>query len=270
MKRARISLLFLLFISCQAVADTIEEVTESYTDMQLSEGEPNHAENFHGILGAGVFTGERILGEGGRWTLPLPLVVMRYRDLAYWSITGGGVWLVQSDDHTARFGIGMRSQSGWKPGDDAMLAGMERRIKSIDGYLNASWRTSVATIGAHYYHDIGGASHGDSASLRLSHSFLMASGLLLTPSLSTTWLDNKRVDYYYGVRSEEATPWRPVYAGSATFNTSVGVSGLYRLPDDWVLLGGVVGTHLGNEIVDSPIVSRRYSGIIYAGAGWHF
>ncbi len=147
---------------------------------------------------------------------------------------------------------------------------MEARKSSLDGYLNALWRTSLVVIGARYYHDILNANRGDAASLRLSKNFNMNEDLRLTPSIGVEWQNSERVDYYYGVRPGEALAFRPAYAGTAAVNASAGLAGAYRLSRSWSLLGGVFTTRYGSGIVDSPIVTRRYSTLVYGGAGWRF
>jgi outer membrane protein len=249
-----------------------EEVTETYTDagVPAQERQALRPSDFHGILGAALFSGQRILGDDGRRISLFPLLLMRYKDIAYWSLGGGGVWLVQAEDHSLRFGAGVRIHSGWRQGDDPALAGMESRRGSLDGYLNALWRTSPVTIGVHYYHDVLYANRGDAASLRFSKNYEPTEDLRLTPSIGAEWRNSERVNYYYGVRPEEVLPSRPAYDGAAAVNTNAGLAGSYRLSDSWSLLGGVFTTRYGSGIVDSPIVTRRYSTLVYAGVGWMF
>lgn len=263
--------MILLSLLCSpAFADTTEEVTEVYTDVDAAAADQRGPSGFHGILGAALFGAKKIIGDGGTVIVPLPLILMRYKDVAYWSIGGGGVWLLGTDNRSLRFGAGLRTQAGWRPGDDPELAGMERRKGSFDGYLNGVWRTPLATIGAHYYRDIGNVSRGDAASLRLSRNFRINDDLRLTPSIGATRQDSERVDYYYGVRPEEALPSRPAYIGRDTINVNAGLAGSYWLPRQWSLLGGLFVTRFGNAIADSPIVARRYSTVVYGGAGWMF
>ena len=253
-----------------AFADTNEDVTEVLTDTGVPTSDQDEPSGFHGILGGALFSTHKVIGDGGLVIVALPLVVLTYKDLAYWTLGGGGVWLLGNDDRSLRFGAGMRFQGGWHPGEDTELAGMEQRKGSIDGYLNGKWRTSLATIGAHYYHDIGHVSGGDSASLRLSHIFRVTDDLRLTPSIGAIWQNSERVGYYYGVKPGEATPLRPAYNGSDAINLNAGLAGSYRLPHTWSLLGGVFMTRFGDGIVDSPIVTRRFSTVVYGGAGWRF
>jgi outer membrane protein len=263
-------ILFGIVLSSPVFAE--EEATETYTDAggAAQDQQASPPSGFHGLLGAGLFSGQRIIGDDGRRTGLLPIVLLRYKDVAYWRLTGGGVWLLQTEDHSLWFGAGVRIHSGWRPEDDPNLAGMETRKSSLDGYLNALWRTPVVTIGVHYYHDILNANRGDAASLRLSRNFKISDNMRLTPSIGAEWQNSDRVDYYYGVHPDEALPSRPVYAGTATINTDAGIAGAYRLSHSWALLGGIFTTRYGDGVEDSPIVVRRYSTHVYAGAGWRF
>ncbi len=267
------SVITLCLVFCSPVFAEEEDLTETYTDagVPVREGALEaRPSGVHGILGGAFFGGKRIIGDNDTIAGLFPLVLLRYKDAAYWSLTGGGVWLLQTEDHSLRFGAGLRSHGGWRAGDDPALAGMETRKGSIDGYLNAVWRTPLVSIGAHYYHDVLNTNRGDTASLRLSRTFSAGDNLRLTPSIGAGWMNSDRVNYYYGVRPEEALPTRPEYRGTSTINANAGLAGLYPLSHSWSLLGGVFATRFGRGIVDSPIVTRRYSTIVFLGAGWRF
>jgi outer membrane protein len=270
MKTSIAIMLFLIFTS--PVFAQQADVAETYTDTGIPAPEEGMGQpsGFHGVLGAGFFTAKRIFGDNHLLINVGPVILMRYEDIAYWSLIGGGVWLAQTADHSLRFGAGARTHAGWVPGIDPYRAGMADRKGSVDGYLNAVWKTSLATFGVHYYHDILDGNLGDTASIRISKKVDMGNDLWLIPSIGAEWQSGARVDYYYGVRPEEALPSRPVYTGTSTLNANLGVAGHYRLSDSWSLLGGLFETRYGNGIVDSPIVTRRYQTLMFFGAGWMF
>ncbi len=252
-------------------AFAVEEVTEIYRDTGVPTREGvSETEGLHGTVGGRIYAVERIRGHDGGIIVLGPMILMRYNDLVYWSFGGGGVWLLQTDDHSFRFGIGLRGHGGWRAGDDQALAGMERRKASVDGYVNALWRTELVTVGAAYYHDVLNGNRGDSASLRFTKDFRLSEKIRFTPSLGFEWQNSERVDYYYGVRPAEALSFRPAYTGVSTINVDAGISSVYRLGNSWSLLAGVFATRLGNGILDSPIVFQRYSAEAYVGAGWSF
>ncbi len=78
---------FLIAFFSPAFADTTEEATEVYTDMSAPSDQLKPT-GFQGVLGALLFSGQRIIGDDGWRTLPLPLILIRYKELAYWSIGG--------------------------------------------------------------------------------------------------------------------------------------------------------------------------------------
>ncbi|HEX9020416.1 MAG TPA: MipA/OmpV family protein, partial [Nitrospirota bacterium] len=225
-----------LFAFQPAYADTTTALTEVYTDTGVPasrEGQP--PEGLHGIIGAGVFNGERILGDARRRSVLLPIILMTYQDRAYWSIGGGGFWLYHSDDRSLKLGAGLKLHPGYRPDGDQELAGMEKRRSSIDGYLNAVWQNPVVDFGITYYRDIGRVSRGDAATIRVSHNFQITPDIRLTPSVGLEWESAKLVNYYYGVKPSEAQPGRPAYTGRKTINYGVGMTGAYRLSRSWCL-----------------------------------
>ena len=270
MKSSIAIMLFLIFAS--PVFAQQEDPAETYTDTGMTAAEEGMGKpsGFHGVLGGGFFTAKRIFGDNHRLIFVQPVILMRYEDIAYWSLNGGGVWLAQTADHSLRFGAGVRSHAGWNPGFDPYRAGMAERTGTIDGYLIAVWRTSLATVGVHYYHDILHGNRGDTASIRISKKLNLGKDFWLIPSIGAERQSSARVGYYYGVRPEEELPIRPVYTGTSSINVNIGVAGLYHLSHSWSLLGGIYETQYGDGIVDSPIVTMRYQTLMFFGAGWRF
>ncbi len=262
-------LLVLVFCGARANADTVADLTEQYA-VAGAASQLTRPAGFHGLIGAGLFNGERITGEPQRRTILLPIVIMTYEDWAYWSIGGGGLWLLQDQDHSMKLGIGVKVHPGYRPDDDPDLAGIERRNASLDGSVNGLWRTPLVTVGISYYHDILDVYDGDSASLRFSHPFRLSSEFSLAPDVGISWDSARIVDYYYGVRPAEATAVRPAYRGRESINIGGGLAGSYRISPSWSLLGGVRVTRFGYGISDSPIVPHRSSAVAYFGGGWRF
>ncbi len=110
-----------------------EEATETYTDTGVpAQGRQAAPSGFHGILGAGLFSGQRIVGDDGRRTALFPLVLMRYKDVAYWSLAGGGVWLIQTGDHSLRFGAGVSTPGGARETTRVLPGWRRARVRSTD------------------------------------------------------------------------------------------------------------------------------------------
>ena len=91
-----------------ALADTVSDLTDAYT----ADGAPLQQEStftgFHGLLGAGLLSYQKNIGDSSRKGALLPLVALTYQDWAHWSIGGGGIWVLQADDHSAKLGVGIK------------------------------------------------------------------------------------------------------------------------------------------------------------------
>jgi MipA family protein len=262
--------LLCFLIANSADADTAADLGEDLIAAGVPGREKISPAGLHGFLGVGVFAYEKIVGDSGRRVFPLPVVIATYNERVYVSLGSVGVWLIQSDDRTARFGAGVKGRMGWNPDDDSLLAGMSGRDNSLDGYFQALFKTPVVNISSALYHDIGHVSEGSAATLRLSHNFWFERTFRLTPSIGTEWQSEKLVGYYYGVRPSEARAGRPAYQGRETVNVSAGLTGLFRVNRSWSLLGGFYATNLGSGIEDSPIVKKNMTTLGFFGVGMVF
>lgn len=264
-----LSVLILCFTG-PVLSDTVSDFVEDQTAAGIPGMEKNLPEGFHGLLGVGLFGYQKIAGSSGTDIVPLPVVLMTYRDWAYWSLAGGGVWLLQNGERSLKFGAGVKTHPGWKAENDPDLSGISERRTSIDGYVNALWKTPIVNIGAGLYHDILRISRGTSATMRLSRNFFVTDALRLTPSAGIEWQSARLVNYYYGVSPGETSSSRTAYEGRDTINISTGLGGIFRLTDRWCLLGGAYAMYLGKGITESPIVEHSIAMLVYFGASWLF
>jgi MipA family protein len=260
----------LLCVCCLLHADEISDKNEVNTAATYSaQAQPSNT-GLHAVLGAGVYVEQNMVGHNDVTVLPLPLIYFTYSDWADWSFGRGGVWLLQSSDHSLKLGVGMKLHFGWSPGDDSTLSGMSARSYSIDGAVNALWTTPLITVGASYYHDILNVSNGSSAVLRLSKTFWVTPGFRLTPIAGVEWQGAKLVNYYFGVQSQEVTASRPAYVGRDTINVGAGLEWSYRISKDWSFLGSIYTMRFGSGITNSPIVLRDFWTYTFFGIGWTF
>jgi MipA family protein len=270
-KLIRAILFWLLTLTAyQAWSDTLSDLTDAYTADGVPAQTERDTSGFHGSLGAGLLSYQKNVSDNSRKAALLPLVMMTYQDWAHWSIGGGGVWLLQADDHSAKLGVGIKGHRGYKPTDDPGYAGMSERRSSIDGGVNIVWRTDIVNTGVNFYTDLGNASNGSSASLRFSHVFRVSQEFSLIPGVSAEWMSARVVDYYYGVLASEVAANRPAYSGRSTVNYNAGLNAGYRLSHSWSLLGGLNYKHLGSGIVDSPLALNNHTTFVYLGATWRF
>ena len=224
---------------------------------------------FYGHVGAAVFNTGRYLGSDERVTFPLPLVYFNYNDRVYWSISSVGGWLLRSDNRKLKLGLFAKARGGVQ-GEYTAFDGIEDRDPSADAGVNILWHTRPVTIGMSWLYDIGGRSHGESASLRLSRRFRLAERWSTTPSLVAEWQDRDLVDYYYGVEPEETVFGAPEYEGKSSVNLRAAWTLGYRFTKRWSLNGGISYTQLGQGLKDSPLTEREHNTLVFVGATWSF
>ena len=154
--------------------------------------------------------------------------------------------------------------NGVDPDDSAFLAGMAQRKGTLDVGFNFAYRSerTVSTLRAtadlldrHGGFDVS-ASFG--LPQRLGYLFI-------TPSVGIDYLSSGLVEYYYGIRPEEATAARPAYAGGDALNFVLELEAVQPLTKHWTMVGGIRHEWLDSSITDSPIVDADTRTSFFAG-----
>ena len=142
--------------------------------------------------------------------------------------------------------------AGYEEDDSAVFTGMDDRDFSYAAgvglnYNPGSWVYSLSTNA-----DILGKFDGYQASARIGKRFRI-NNVMIEPSIGVNYQDSNYVDYYYGVRPEEASAFRSAYNGDSALNTEVRVAISTRQ-----FLGGMTRLEVGatffdDSISDSPL-----------------
>ena len=142
--------------------------------------------------------------------------------------------------------------AGFEEDDSFIFAGMDDRDFSYAAgvALNYNWQGWTYSLSTNA--DILGKFDGYQAALRIGKPFRF-DGFMVEPSLGVTFQDENYVDYYYGVRPEEATNFRAFYEGDSAINTELRVAISTRQ-----FLGGMTRLEFGatffdDSISDSPL-----------------
>ena len=147
--------------------------------------------------------------------------------------------------------------TGLDPDESPALAGMEKRKGSLDLGLDLSWRSRWVGVKLLTGTDVLGRSNGTEVAAEL-FAMIPAGPVRVSPFVGASWLDANHVDYYFGVRTAEATTERPGYEGKATWNGNVGVGVSANIGR--VFIQGVLRYQkLGDGITRSPIVDQKGS-----------
>lgn len=164
----------------------------------------------------------------------------------------------------AKYGLG-----GYKASDAPILQGMQQRKDGLWLGAGVTWHNEIADVSAEWLGDASGKSKGQQLRLGLQREF-RAGAFSLTPRIGAVWLDSKYVDYYYGVRADEALAGRAAYVGSAAVNTEIGLRIGYALAPRQTVFVDVSATQLGKQIKNSPLVGRSSQTSVSAGYLYRF
>lgn len=161
--------------------------------------------------------------------------------------------------------IGSLRSQGYGADDSSDLNGMQDRDWALDAGVMLCWNNPIVNMSIDAVTDVSGTHEG--RELCLSAYKTLFEGFL-TPKASIKWQSSDLVDYYYGVRPNEARAGRPEYTAGSGLEYMAGVTIGLPLGDKWALFGDTQCTFLGDEAGDSPIVGddtimRYVAGVVY-------
>ena len=160
-------------------------------------------------------------------------------------------------------------RDGYKAGDSLTLSGMEDRKSGIWAGAGVTWTNPIGQVDAQWLADVSGHSKGQRMQIQAEHRFGWGS-FGLTPKLQAQWSSSKVVDYYFGVRQQEALPTRPEYSASAATSLGAGLRLDYIAGAHHTVFVDLSETHLPNEIKQSPILDRSNTSQIAVGYLYRF
>ncbi|SDA77046.1 outer membrane protein [Pseudomonas sp. NFPP33] len=158
---------------------------------------------------------------------------------------------------------------GYEAQDSPVLAGMDEREASIWAGGAVIWKTGFANISGEVLADAMGNSKGTRAKLQIDRRFA-AGKFGFTPRLAVEWVDDKYVDYYYGVRQSEARADRAFYEGEATTNVQFGLRTDYTPTHHHTVFLDIGATRFGSTVEDSPLVDKANQTSLALGYVYRF
>jgi outer membrane protein len=185
---------------------------------------------------------------------PVPVLNLRYKR-AFFEGIRGGLDVVQKEKLTASVFAQARFR-GLEPDDSPFLEGMTERRKSMDAGAEVVYRGRPVGFRVALVSDVLGRSKGQEVSLVAVTGVPLGKLGLVLVGFGPRWLSDNRVDYYYGVREEEARPERPAYRGQATWNLDLNVTTILNVSSRLSLFVLLNREQLGSAIKDSPLVER--------------
>lgn len=232
-----------------------EEPPPESTAQQEPSGTPVvQQDNFSWSLGAGFIASPRPYKGTNAKLFPVPVLEVRYKRFFFQGIRGGFDF-IQKGKFTANVFAQARFR-GLEPDDSPFLEGMTERRKSVDGGAEVIYQGRPVGFRIGVVSDMLGRSSGQEVSLlAVTGAPLGKLGLVLV-GFGPRWLSANRVDYYYGVREEEARPGRPAYQGEGTWNLDLNVTTIINISKKLTLFVLFNREGLGSAIENSPLVDR--------------
>ncbi|MDF3830158.1 MULTISPECIES: MipA/OmpV family protein [unclassified Pseudocitrobacter] len=95
--------------------------------------------------------------------------------------------------------------------------------------------------------------------------------LTLTPGIGVEWNSDNMNDYYYGVSHKESRKsGLRDYSADGGWNPYLELSANYRFLGNWSVYGTARYTRLSDEITDSPMVDKSWTGLLSTGVTYTF
>ncbi|KAF1008928.1 MAG: Outer membrane protein OmpV [Luteibacter sp.] len=231
----------------------------SYANSVFAQEPTGDEQGARWSVGVGVLSMQKPYAGMGRDNIALPVVQFENK---YINLFGPQLevklprWTIGESQQIETKWVVKWDGSGYDSSDAKILKGMHDRGGSFWTGPKVEWKTGVVDVSAQWLADVSGKSNGREANLSLERTWFIGERLMLTPHIGATLHDKKFVNYYFGVRPDEALPGRPVYEGKSVTRGEVGVRGIYLFNERHAVLVDVVATSVGNSVKRSPLVDR--------------
>lgn len=219
-------------------------------------------------LGIGAVAVEKPYRDIKSETFALPVVTYENKWIAA-AIPTFDVKLYSGDALSLRLRARYAGGDGYEAGDSPYLAGMDERKASAWAGVAVLWKTEIVNVSAEFLADALSESKGTRARLQVDRRFA-AGKWGFTPRLAAEWVDDKYVNYYFGVRQSEVTGTRAFYEGKATTNIHGGVRVDYTPARHHTLFLDLNATRFGSTVKDSPLVDKPNQTSIGLGYVYRF
>jgi outer membrane protein len=213
---------------------------------QEDRGEARERIEPHGYLyGLGIGINQEIYKGYDYRFIPLPIVGYRAEDFR---VIGPFISYdaLQISDVEITLQAAPRFQ-GFDASDSYIFENMDERKFSMDAGAGLTYEKKNWKIGFSGMFDILGRSKGYELKSNISKVF-NAGPIFFEPRISISYLDEKHIDYYYGVNANEVNSNTYEYVGQSAINSTVSFS--VSTP---ILLGGFTMLSLDYKIFDSSI-----------------
>jgi outer membrane protein len=208
------------------------------------------------LYGIGLSVSQEIYRGYGQRILPIPMIGYKGEKLRLFGpFVSYGFY--QAEGLEISFELAPRFD-GYKQSDSSVFTGMERRKSSLDFGLGFSYQYNNWKLKLKSIQDILGYSNGTESSAELSKVWSKGP-IFIEPSIGLSHRDEKLVDYYYGVSTNEVTPTRFAYSGASSLNTKAGISVMTPIFFSGLTRLAFENTWHDQGVTNSPLTDKKNS-----------
>ncbi len=216
-------------------------------------------------LGAGTLYQPKYEGANEHKIVPLPLLIVSYRDLVFLRgpLLGVNAFTVRGARPGDKLQIGplVRYQFGRDEDDSKDLRGMGDVDGSVEAGGFITYGIGPWSAGLTLFRDVSNSHDGLTAKLATGHRMPLGPKVTLRSEISATWADEAYTETFFGVTAAQAAR-----SGMRQYRAEGGVkdAGLtldldYKLSDHWGVTGRLGYKRLLGDAADSPLVQDRGS-----------
>lgn len=223
-----------------------------------------------GYLGLGPILRPNYTGGSGTHSSLIPIVRLEYKEVAYIYMDRIGARFWSTSDHQFALGVAAEPRYGFHSSDSPVLFGMANRRDTLEGGPLLEWQSGKWAVEAGGFYELTGISDSQSWRLSVYRQLVDNDAWDVGIDINFDRVNRAGANYYFGVRSGEATTTRPYYHPGAALNSSLELVGAYKLDKHYAVLFGSELMHLGEVSAESPIVRRTNTAMVYVGLGLVF
>ena len=213
--------------------------------------QPQNAQQPQGWMwGFGVAASQDVYTDFDNRIVPIPIIGYTGEKLRVYG-PFVGYQLFQQDGFTLDAQL-VPVFAGYEEDDSAVFTGMEDRDFSYAAGIGLNYNTGGWIYSLSTNADILGKFDGYQASARIGKQFRIDQ-YMIEPSIGVNYQDSNYVDYYYGVRPEEATAFRNAYNGDGALNTEIRIAVSTRQFFKGMTRLELGATFFDDSISDSPL-----------------
>lgn len=212
---------------------------------------------WRGYVGAGMALQPVYEGSQRYHALPAPIVAVRYKDLAFLSVGEGvGVNLLRGSFYRA--GVALTYDLGRDQHAATRLKGLGTIGVAPEVKLFADFAVLPFIFDLDLRRAIGGTD-GYIGDIGMHLPIPLASNVFLFAGPSVTFASGRYMQSYFGVSSAQAvnSQFRPFDAYGGVKRAGFGLTAVYQLSDQWMLVGDGAAQRLLGAAARSPIVESK-------------